>query len=122
MKTSSISKKHTSKKNKNKHLRKRQTIKKLRQKKMRGGTHECPICLKPLDNGDEITTTTCKHQFHKECITKTCKEMYWNKNETCKCPMCRHDIDREIKKILPEEEQFDPNHLTMETFPRFLHP
>lgn len=30
---------------------------------------QCPICLKPFDNGSSGKSIPCGHSFHKECIT-----------------------------------------------------
>jgi hypothetical protein len=46
--------------------------------------------------------------------------MYWNKNKECLCPLCRKVINTSMKQLLPNEEQFDPKHLTIETFPLYI--
>lgn len=95
------------------------------KKNKRGGAEEdeniCPICFEPLTSENELTTS-CGHKFHKECLIQTCKIQYWDKdiNNKCLCPLCRQDIDTEIKQILPPEPEFDPRHLTMETFPLYI--
>lgn len=45
---------------------------------------ECPICLDPLRQG--ISTLTCFHRFHAECID------HWL-GENTTCPMCRQSAD-----------------------------
>ena len=45
-------------------------------------THECAICLEPLECNDTCKIK-CGHQFHLSCIMKN------NKNE---CPLCRKEI------------------------------
>jgi hypothetical protein len=112
--------KSTKKTNLVKKQKRRTDKRKTNKRKMKGGNgDDCPICLDPLD-AEETITTPCKHTFHKKCILDTCKLSFWNKNKKCLCPMCRGDIDVNIRKLLPAKEQFDPDHLTMETFPLFL--
>ena len=105
---------HKSKKYNNNNTKKR------RNKNKRGGAEEeCSICYEPLKEGYNVTTP-CGHTFHKDCIIQTCKVMYWNKNKECLCPLCREVINTSMKQLLPNEEQFDPKHLTIETFPLYI--
>jgi len=91
-----------------------------RNKNKRGGAEEqCSICYAPINEDDKVTTP-CGHNFHTECILRTCRVMYWKKNNVCLCPLCRGDIDTSMKQLLPPEEQFDAKHLTMETFPLYI--
>jgi len=116
-------KKNNTRKSHKTHTKKR----KFRNRKnKRGGAEEdqedCPICFEPMSSENEITTS-CGHKFHKDCILQTCKIQYWNKNiNECLCPLCRKDIDEEIKQLLPPAPvpDFDPKHLTMETFPLYI--
>jgi E3 ubiquitin-protein ligase RNF115/126 len=29
---------------------------------------DCPVCLKPFEEGETVNALPCKHKFHKECI------------------------------------------------------
>jgi len=49
-------------------------------------THECSICLEPLDNSKKNKTTICNHTFHKECIE------LWLLHQNI-CPLCRHSFN-----------------------------
>ena len=53
---------------------------------------KCPICLQKYKSADIIKEFSCKHIFHKNCIFK------WLKQSNV-CPICKHDISEEIKKI-----------------------
>ena len=53
---------------------------------------KCPICLQKYKSADIIKEFPCKHIFHKNCIFK------WLKQSNV-CPICKHDISEEIKKI-----------------------
>jgi hypothetical protein len=65
---------------------------------------ECPICYEKFNNGDKneilFTCTNCKKKFGLNCILKSC-QCYWNKNEVCKCPYCRVELndDDMLKEI-----------------------
>lgn len=51
-------------------------------------TEECSICLNPLkQQGLDIFTTACQHQFHFQCLTKNIRAQ---NNE---CPLCRTRLD-----------------------------
>ncbi|KAF6139268.1 hypothetical protein GIB67_021478 [Kingdonia uniflora] len=45
----------------------------------------CPICLEPYVQGAIVTTTPCKHMFHKACL------LPWVSNKS-ECPYCRSHI------------------------------
>ena len=53
---------------------------------------KCPRCLQKYKSADIIKEFPCKHIFHKNCIFK------WLKQSNV-CPICKHDISEEIKKI-----------------------
>jgi hypothetical protein len=100
------------------------STKKRRLNQKRGGAEEeddevCAICLDSLKDGI-VVNTPCGHKFHKECLIQTCKVGYWRNNNPCLCPLCRGDIDEFSKKLLPNDEQFDPKHLTIITFPLYI--
>mmetsp|Transcript_82865 Transcript_82865/g.160148 ORF Transcript_82865/g.160148 Transcript_82865/m.160148 type:complete len:165 (-) Transcript_82865:401-895(-) len=51
----------------------------------------CAICLSEIGASDPCRRTTCKHEFHADCITK-----WWTKRrgKPLNCPVCR-----EIQKV-----------------------
>lgn len=49
----------------------------------------CLICLVDYENGDEVRTLPCGHDFHKECVDS------WLYNHSS-CPACRSSIDRSV--------------------------
>ncbi len=63
---------------------------------------ECPICYEKINNKNEIlfTCNNCKKKFGLNCILKSCN-CYWNRNEVCKCPYCRVELqdDSMLKDI-----------------------
>ena len=64
---------------------------------------ECPICLAPHEEGDEMSVLPCKHELHTECL------MPWLK-QTNSCPLCRHQLatdskDYDQRRRQQEEEQ-----------------
>eukprot|EP00049_Salpingoeca_infusionum_P012076 m.214242 g.214242 ORF g.214242 m.214242 type:complete len:336 (-) comp15100_c3_seq1:137-1144(-) len=48
-------------------------------------TETCCICLEEYDNGDDIVTLPCQHEFHKDCITP------WLSERQRVCPLCKRD-------------------------------
>ncbi len=57
----------------------------------------CLICLVDYENGDEVRTLPCSHDFHKDCVDS------WLYNHSS-CPACRSSIDRSILSSTPIEE------------------
>jgi len=57
--------------------------------------NECSICLDNLDNTKPITTLTCTHKFHTQCIDE------WRINHN-NCPLCNAKIE------VISEEQVEP--------------
>ena len=51
---------------------------------------ECPICM-DTNETPHILTTTCGHQFCRDCITTVIKK---STRERCNCPMCRTPIHK----------------------------
>ncbi|KAK9716058.1 hypothetical protein RND81_06G208700 [Saponaria officinalis] len=49
---------------------------------------QCYICLVEYEEGDEMRSLPCHHEFHKKCIDKWLKEIHRV------CPLCRGDICR----------------------------
>jgi len=45
----------------------------------------CVICHYEMTDTDDIITTDCNHQFHKQCLMK------WNEHKL-DCPMCRKGL------------------------------
>lgn len=53
---------------------------------------ECPIIMVEFEEGEEISQLPCNHLFNTEALTR------WLKNESYKCPVCRHELDfKEVK-------------------------
>ena len=46
----------------------------------------CSICLELLNDGDEITSLSCDHVFHKTCLVT------WLRRSNA-CPLCRTQVD-----------------------------
>lgn len=49
----------------------------------------CIICQCDFENGDEIKTLPCNHEFHADCVQS------WLLNEKNECPMCRKEVTGE---------------------------
>lgn len=69
-------------------------------------THECAICLEPLECNDTCKIK-CGHQFHLSCIMKN------NKN---KCPLCRKEI-YEKTNIQQLNNNINPSFIRMLSLP-----
>jgi hypothetical protein len=54
----------------------------------------CTVCLCEYDEGDELTTLPCFHQFHTECCTKWLRE-------NGSCPICKHRVDEQQSADFP---------------------
>ncbi len=53
---------------------------------------ECPIMMVEFEEGEEISQLPCNHLFNTEALTR------WLKNESYKCPICRHELEfKEVK-------------------------
>jgi len=53
---------------------------------------ECPIMMVEFEEGEEISQLSCNHLFNTEALTR------WLKNESYKCPVCRHELEfKEVK-------------------------
>jgi len=73
-------------------------LKKTRSKRQRGGDEtadeeqglcgDCPICMEPMNNVNNLIATDCKHTFHKDCLREVCSRTPRN----TPCPICRRDI------------------------------
>ena len=72
---------------------------------------ECPICYEPLsDNEISIECPQCEKKFNLTCILQSCKT-FWNRNEKCKCPLCRSDLrdDDYLRLINDINEEIEKN-------------
>lgn len=47
---------------------------------------QCSICFDEFVEGDQISTTQCKHSFHRDCIGD------WYKKNPKSCPLCRQEM------------------------------
>ncbi|KAK3155577.1 hypothetical protein QOZ80_2BG0205080 [Eleusine coracana subsp. coracana] len=47
---------------------------------------QCHICLTEYEDGEQIRTLPCKHEFHVQCVDKWLKEVHRV------CPLCRGDV------------------------------
>ena len=47
--------------------------------------HQCSICLEPYQDGDDLRTVLCLHQFHKHCIDR------WLRTNGV-CPICKFSV------------------------------
>ncbi|XP_065866104.1 E3 ubiquitin-protein ligase RHF2A [Euphorbia lathyris] len=45
----------------------------------------CSICLEPFSDTDPSTVTSCKHEFHLQCVLEWCQR-------SSQCPMCWQSI------------------------------
>ncbi|EGZ22146.1 hypothetical protein PHYSODRAFT_299570 [Phytophthora sojae] len=53
----------------------------------------CPICWTTLESSNEgaITTTTCGHTFHTQCVD-TWSSHYCARDSLSSCPLCRRSL------------------------------
>lgn len=61
----------------------------------------CSICLEPFSDSDPSTLTSCKHEFHLQCILEWCQR-------SSQCPMCWQPIslkDPTSQELLEAVEQ-----------------
>lgn len=47
---------------------------------------ECPICMEPISEDEDVVMTKCKHKFHASCIFQNVK------TNGFKCPNCRGQL------------------------------
>ncbi|XP_066328755.1 uncharacterized protein [Miscanthus floridulus] len=62
------------------------SYKKLETPQCSDDMEQCHICLTEYEDGDQIRTLPCKHEFHLRCVDKWLKEIYRV------CPLCRGDV------------------------------
>ena len=52
--------------------KKKRNNKKKRTRRKKGGNEEgCPICMEKINNNERLTTS-CNHNFHRQCFIKNC--------------------------------------------------
>jgi hypothetical protein len=82
---------------------------------------ECPICVDSMEEGVELCTTPCKHEFHKTCLISYAD---YNRNkDTLLCPVCRHVILERSLSILEDQQTRALRHLADiygEDFARYM--
>ncbi|XWS73797.1 hypothetical protein CRYUN_Cryun02cG0160000 [Craigia yunnanensis] len=65
----------------------------------------CSICLEAFCEGDPSTVTSCKHEFHLQCILEWCQR-------SSQCPMCwqpislKDPISQELLEAVERERSF----------------
>jgi len=57
---------------------------------------DCPICMETKKTPD-ILTTTCSHQFCKDCITSLVNK---TRTQRCGCPLCRAPMYKLIREVV----------------------
>ncbi|XP_058084740.1 E3 ubiquitin-protein ligase RHF2A [Magnolia sinica] len=79
----------------------------------------CSICLEAFCDSDPSTVTTCKHEFHLQCILEWCQR-------SSQCPMCWQSISlkdptsQELLEAVERERSFRVNQSRNTTI--FHHP
>ncbi|KAF7081060.1 hypothetical protein CFC21_085038 [Triticum aestivum] len=62
------------------------SYKKLETAQCSADMEQCHICLTEYEDGDQIRSLPCKHEFHLQCVDKWLKEIHRV------CPLCRGDV------------------------------
>ncbi|CAL5020048.1 unnamed protein product [Urochloa decumbens] len=62
------------------------SYKKLETPQSSDDMEQCHICLTEYEEGEQIRTLPCKHEFHLQCVDKWLKEIHRV------CPLCRGDV------------------------------
>ncbi|CAN6274089.1 unnamed protein product [Urochloa humidicola] len=62
------------------------SYKKLETPQCSDDMEQCHICLTEYEEGEQIRTLPCKHEFHLQCVDKWLKEIHRV------CPLCRGDV------------------------------
>ncbi|KAJ1281459.1 hypothetical protein BS78_04G307500 [Paspalum vaginatum] len=62
------------------------SYKKLETPQSSDDMEQCHICLTEYEDGEQIRTLPCKHEFHLQCVDKWLKEIHRV------CPLCRGDV------------------------------
>ena len=99
--------------------RKRGTIRKKRTRRRKGGNQEsCPICMEEITPNERLTTS-CNHNFHRQCFIQNClaelnKENFETReeeDEVFQCPNCRGNTkeeclsDPEVAELYEEKKR-----------------
>ncbi|TKW30520.1 hypothetical protein SEVIR_2G043900v4 [Setaria viridis] len=79
----------------------------------------CSICLEAFFDSDPSAVTSCKHEFHLQCILEWCQR-------SSQCPMCwqaismKDPMSQELLEAVVEERNVQENHVPATTI--FRHP
>nr|CAB3455738.1 unnamed protein product [Digitaria exilis] len=79
----------------------------------------CSICLEAFSDTDPSAVTSCKHEFHLQCILEWCQR-------SSQCPMCwqaismKDPMSQELFEAVEEERNVQENHVRTTTI--FRHP
>ncbi|CAN6181316.1 unnamed protein product [Urochloa humidicola] len=79
----------------------------------------CSICLEAFSDSDPSAVTSCKHEFHLQCILEWCQR-------SSQCPMCwqaismKDPMSQELLEAVEEERNVQENHARTTTI--FRHP
>ena len=99
--------------------RKRRTIRKKRTRRKKGGNEEdCPICMEEITPNERLTTS-CNHNFHRQCFINNCLaelnkgnfDAREEEDEVFQCPNCRGNTkeqclsDPEVRSIYEEKKR-----------------
>ena len=98
-------------------LRQRHSAKKIQRKIHKAfdfTADNCAVCIDKLALKSKVSTLSCKHGLHKECITALKKSEAFKDMTKRRCPMCRthvkelqmigevnDDYDNQIKELIP---------------------
>ncbi|EER98012.1 E3 ubiquitin-protein ligase RHF2A [Sorghum bicolor] len=79
----------------------------------------CSICLEAFSDSDPSAVTSCRHEFHLQCILEWCQR-------SSQCPMCwqaismKDPMSQELLEAVEEERNAQENHARTTTI--FRHP
>ena len=92
--------------------KKEQEKEKEKEQEQEKEQEDCPICLQPLNNKNELETTECNHTFHKKCLHTWCMT-----SETC--PLCRNELPETCRKLQPIQNEYkaDDYWIDIEDYP-----
>ena len=77
------------------------SLKKIKYDKIKVEYDRCPILQTDFEPDEEITQLPCKHSFNTVAIER------WLKDEKSECPVCRHQLEYEEKKINMDDDDTD---------------
>jgi hypothetical protein len=99
--------------------RKRRTSRKKRTRRKKGGNEEdCPICMEEITPNERLTTS-CNHNFHRQCFINNCLaelnkgnfDAREEEDEVFQCPNCRGNTkeqclsDPEVAELYEEKKR-----------------